>query len=150
MESDTRYEYKGGSSDCNYWMSCFGCWIGQSWLRFHLCLWSICYWKTRTSSESHPIKIFSIKSLNSSEIHALSSWKASHRYFIHWKCHLVSFRSLFWDYLVTARPTAVNMNEAAVRFKKVLKNLPADLVERKEKLITLLEDMLRSVFKMII
>ena len=42
------------------------------------------------------------------------------------------------------------MNEAAVRFKKVLKNLPSDLLERKEKLIVLLEDMLRPVFKMMI
>ena len=39
------------------------------------------------------------------------------------------------------------MNEAAVRFKKVLNNLPTDLVERKEKLIVALEDMLRPVFK---
>ena len=38
------------------------------------------------------------------------------------------------------------MNEAAVRFKKVLNNLPTDLVERKEKLIVLLEDMLSPVF----
>lgn len=25
MASDPRYEHKGRSSDCNYWMSCFGC-----------------------------------------------------------------------------------------------------------------------------
>ena len=52
--------------------------------------------------------------------------------------------------MVTARPTAVNMNEAAVRFKNVLKDLPTDLAERKEKLILQLEDMLRSAFKMIL
>ena len=42
------------------------------------------------------------------------------------------------------------MNEAAVRFKNVLKDLPTDLAERKEKLILQLEDMLRSAFKMIL
>ena len=42
------------------------------------------------------------------------------------------------------------MNEAAVRFKNYLKNLPTDLAERKEKLILQLEDMLRSAFEMMI
>ena len=40
------------------------------------------------------------------------------------------------------------MNEAAVRFKKVLSDLPSDLAQRKEKLIELLEDMLRLTFKL--
>ena len=56
--------------------------------------------------------------------------------------------SLSSDYLVTARPTAVNMNEAAVRFKKVLSDLPSDLAQRKEKFIELLEDMLRLALKL--
>jgi len=50
------------------------------------------------------------------------------------------------DYLVTARPTAVNMAEAAGRFKSIVTTVFDDnnLLEGKENIIVLLEAMLEE------